>query len=627
MLLLVVLPVVMMGVLFYLAFSDLIEQKAANYFRLALRDADRMLAYAMNEINSVTDLAVTQDAVQELLKAPPQWISTEQARELNSYIMTHPKVTSFSLYNNERLVYRTNFSSVDVPYEELIRSDAYRRAEARNGRPLWLAPGENEWSRSRTGEIVILRKIKEFHTLRDIGTLLVTVKADVLEQVFWEASVDGDILLLNGGGQIIYSKSGRRVGERLEPSLLAALQQPEEKDYRIRPFAGERSFIAYLPTTQNEWVMMAVTPVNRLFQEVKLVRNLAVAIVMFLLFTAYLFEKLFISRLVSKILKTVKGLRQVEEGRFRELAETSASGDEADLLVHGFNRMTRQIRDLIAQVEQEQRQKKEAEMQALIAQINPHFIYNSLESINSLAVLHGNRDISRMVVSLGKLLRISISENKELIPLEMELEHVRHYMRIQKYRFEDKFEYEFDLPAHLKSVMTQKLIIQPIVENALYHAIEPMSGKGLVRVDVVDQGRDVLIRIRDNGAGFDVETLEKLDRLPRRKKTDSGVGLINVHDRLRMRFGPRYGVLVCSAPGYGTTVQIRIPKLEEAAEERGADDRRANDRRVEDRRADGGRDDDRFTGDRRDDGRSTEDRRADERAAHGGGAYERSEGP
>jgi two-component system sensor histidine kinase YesM len=568
MLLLVVLPVVMMGVLFYLAFSDLIEQKAATYFRLALRDADRMLAYAMNEINSVTDLAITQDAVQALLKAPPQWISNEQARELNSYIMTHPKVTSFSLYNNERLVYRTNFSSVDVSYEELVRSDAYLKAVQRNGRPLWLAPGENEWSRSRAGEIVILRKIKEFHTLRDIGTLLVTVKADLLEQVFWEASVDGEILLVNGKGQIVYSKSGLRVGEMLEPSVREALQAQGEKDYVIRPFAEESSFIAYLSTTQNEWVMMAVTPESRLFQEVKLVRNLAVAIVMFLLLTAYLFEKLFISRLVFKILKTVKGLRQVEEGRFKELTESHKSDDEADLLVRGFNRMTRQIRDLIAQVEKEQRQKKEAEMQALIAQINPHFIYNSLESINSLAVLQGNRDISRMVVSLGKLLRISISENKELIPLEMELEHVRHYMRIQKYRFEDKFEYELELPAHLKPVMTQKLIIQPIVENALYHAIEPMSGKGLIRVCVADQGRDVLIRVCDNGAGFDAETLEKLDRLPCRKKTDSGVGLANVHDRLRIRFGPRYGLLVCSAPGHGTTVQIRIPKLLEPAVER-----------------------------------------------------------
>lgn len=122
------------------------------------------------------------------------------------------------------------------------------------------------------------------------------------------------------------------------------------------------------------------------------------------------------------------------------------ANDESDSLIDGFNRMSSQINELIEQVQTEQGRKKEAEMQALMAQINPHFIYNSLESINSMAVLAGNRDISKMVISLGRLLRISISQNQELIPLQMEFEHVRHYLDIQKFRFEEKFSYELDLP-------------------------------------------------------------------------------------------------------------------------------------------------------------------------------------
>src|SRR5690606_19303901 len=162
--------------------------------------------------------------------------------------------------------------------------------------------------------------------------------------------------------------------------------------------------------------------------------------------------------------------------------------DERDLLVDGFNRMSTQIDELIEQVGTEQNRKKEAELQALVAQINPHFIYNSLESINSMAVLQGNKSISKMVVSLGKLLRISISENQELIPLQMEMEHVRHYMDIQKFRFEDKFAYDMQLSDELKYYKTQKLIVQPIVENALYHAIEPMEGSGLITIRAEEQG-------------------------------------------------------------------------------------------------------------------------------------------
>lgn len=204
-------------------------------------------------------------------------------------------------------------------------------------------------------------------------------------------------------------------------------------------------------------------------------------------------------------------------------------------------------------------------MQALIAQINPHFIYNSLESINSMAVLEGNRNISRMVVSLGKLLRISISENQELIPLQMELEHVRHYLNIQKVRYEDRFEYAIDMPEQLKHELTQKLIVQPIVENALYHAIEQMAERGRITISVQDAGEAIWIDVADNGPGFPLEALGLLGQpggwRAERKYKDKGVGMMNVHERVRLRFGSGYGLLVCSAPGYGSTVRIRVPKL------------------------------------------------------------------
>ncbi|MNE39003.1 Sensor histidine kinase YehU [compost metagenome] len=204
-------------------------------------------------------------------------------------------------------------------------------------------------------------------------------------------------------------------------------------------------------------------------------------------------------------------------------------------------------------------------MQALMAQINPHFIYNSLESINSMAVLAGNRDISKMVISLGKLLRISISQNQELIPLQMELEHVRHYLDIQKFRFEDKFSYRIDLPDTLRQVMTQKLIVQPIVENALYHAIEQMEEHGEITISAQRSSKDIIIIVKDNGPGFDLSTLMSLwdtEHSNPKKYADSGVGLRNVHERLNIRFGHPYGIMVCSSPGFGSTICIRIPTIQ-----------------------------------------------------------------
>jgi two-component system sensor histidine kinase YesM len=257
-------------------------------------------------------------------------------------------------------------------------------------------------------------------------------------------------------------------------------------------------------------------------------------------------------------------MKRVKQGIFTPITTRYRADDESDFLIDGFNRMSSQISELLVQVQTEQGRKKEAEMQALMAQINPHFIYNSLESINSMAVLQGNKDISKMVISLGKLLRISISQNQELIPLQMEFEHVRHYLDIQKFRFEDKFSYLINLPEGLRSFMTQKLIVQPIVENALYHAIEPMEDPGIIEITAYEMGTDMLIIVKDNGPGFDLAKMMNLwdnEGIGQKKYSDSGVGLKNVHERLNIRFGSPYGLLVCSSPGFGSTIRIRIPKI------------------------------------------------------------------
>lgn len=564
--LLLFLPVVMMGAISYFAFSGMIENKTSSYYALSLQDTDSKLKYALNEVNTVTDLAITQNSIQQLLKSPPPFITSELQQEINSYVMIHPKITSFSLYTNQGLLYRSGASPTDMTFEQLKSAPWHERMQELNGRPLWIGPGENAFHGLEGPAVLHARVIKDYHSLENIGVLVVYVKPDILEQVFWEASTlnEGNIILVNQSGSIVYSKSGEHVGENVDFTFLNPESGQTAKEFFIEDYYGVRSFMTHLPSFNPYWNLVAITDLDKLQADSGAIRNVVLAMVMFLLLTAFVFENFFVSRLVQTIIKTVKGLKDVERGTFREIRMQHESKDETGMLVTGFNRMSRQIRELITQVETEQKRKKEAEMQALVAQINPHFIYNSLESINSLAVIHGNQDISRMVISLGKLLRISISESQELIPLSMEIEHVKHYMNIQKYRFGDKFDFDIELPNRLKSVLTQKLIIQPIVENALYHGIESMEGNGFIKVRVTDHLDDILIDIEDNGPGFGPGALSGLwsdsDRQPKKYK-DNGVGLKNVHERLRLHLGSPYGIVICSWPGHGTIIRIRVPKM------------------------------------------------------------------
>lgn len=558
--LLVFIPVILMGSISYYSFSNAMENKSSNFYWISLLETDRKLNFALNEVATVSNSAITQPIIQKLLKQPNFVVTYEQRQDINNLI-NHPMITSFGLYSKDKLQYQFN----EMSFEDLTKQSWYGAMKAAEGRPVWVGPGEN--GSASTGKPVLIqaRLIKDYYSLEDIGALVIDVKPDILDQVFWDAATlkQGDILLVNKQGNIVFDKSGTHIGERTDFPFLQD-EGSGGKGYYTDKYQGEKSLITYLPSHNKDWYLVAITPSKLIASESLSIRNIAIVLVLVSLISAFLFDRFFVRRLVRSIISAVNGMKRVQQGIFVPITSAVRSEDETDLLTDGFNRMSTQITELIQQVQTEQARKKEVELQALVAQINPHFIYNSLESINSMAVLQGNRDISKMVISLGKLLRISISENQQLIPLSMEMEHVRHYLDIQKFRFEDKFSYHIEVPESLKYYLTQKLIVQPIVENALYHAIEPMEANGTISITATENERDILIDVKDNGPGFDPDTLLHLwskDWGTLKKYRENGVGLKNVHERLRIRFGGHYGIMICSSPGFGSIIRIRIPKI------------------------------------------------------------------
>ncbi len=560
--LLVFIPVIVMGTVTYYNFSNAMEKKSSNFYWISLLETDRKLKFALNEINSISNSFITKLDNQQSIKDPSFVLTYDSKQEINKLLIDHPMITSFSLYGKDRLLYQYN---APMSFAELTQQTWFNMMESAEGRPVWSGPGENGSELSGNPVLIQARVIKDYYSLEDIGYLVIYVKPDLLDQIFWEAATlkKGDILLVNKQGNIVFNKSGKSIGQLTDFPFLQS-NYTKEQDYYIDNYQGEKSLITFLPSHNSNWYLAAITPMNLISSESVSIRNIAIILSTMSLLSAILFDHFFVRRLVRSINSAVNGMKRVKQGIFMPITTPLLADDESDLLIDGFNRMSTQIHELIEQVQTEQGRKKEAEMQALMAQINPHFIYNSLESINSMAVLQGNKDISKMVISLGKLLRISISQNQELIPLQMEFEHVRHYMDIQKFRFEDKFSYLINIPETLKTYMTQKLIVQPIVENALYHAIEQMEEPGVIEIEAHENGPDIIIIVKDNGPGFDLAKMMSLwdnEVSIQKKYSDSGVGLKNVHERLNIRFGNPYGILVCSSPGFGSTICIRIPKI------------------------------------------------------------------
>ncbi|MNW52178.1 Sensor histidine kinase YehU [compost metagenome] len=208
----------------------------------------------------------------------------------------------------------------------------------------------------------------------------------------------------------------------------------------------------------------------------------------------------------------------------------------------------------------------------LQAQIKPHFLFNTLESINVLAVQNEGRKVSEMVLRLASILRISI-QDKEEIQIGLEIEHLRSYLEIQKFRFDELFDYQIDIPLELMNHMVLKLTLQPLVENSIQHGFEGIPYKGNIRVTGRMEPDRIILMVEDNGIGMSNESLSliqyanleetlthKLEPYPNHERR--GLGLRSVYDRLRLQYGNRYGLYICSHPGCGTIIQCVIPKYE-----------------------------------------------------------------
>jgi len=237
--------------------------------------------------------------------------------------------------------------------------------------------------------------------------------------------------------------------------------------------------------------------------------------------------------------------------------------DELSDLAEDFNVMVVDIKKLMHKVYQQQKEERQRELQVLQSQINPHFLYNTLDTLQWKALEHGAHELSDLIVSLSSFFRISLSKGKEFITLEKELEHVKNYLVIQQFRYRDILEYNIDCDTELFKCSLPKILIQPLVENAIYHGIKPKLGNGAIRISVFEEDDILKIVVKDDGVGMNKEKLNQIKNNLDKHYTGNNYGLYNVSRRIFLNFGEDYGLDIDSEENAGTTVTVRLPKMME----------------------------------------------------------------
>ena len=286
--------------------------------------------------------------------------------------------------------------------------------------------------------------------------------------------------------------------------------------------------------------------------------SMIVASVVSVFFTIII-SSMFSKRITSPIYKLNEYMKKFQRGSLSSKVEVEGQKELVELS-ESFNEMIDEISTLMNQVMSEQRAKRKTQMIALQNQINPHFLYNTLDSILWLNENKLNEDVEKMIVALSRFFRTSISTEKNIIPLSEEIEHAKNYLLIQKIRYHNKFSYVFEVDDHLLDFNVLKLGLQPVVENAIYHGIHPEDGKGIITIRAYESETSVILEVENTGYGISQVDIDKIYDNFKDKETSKHIGLKNISQRLQLYYGEMSKVEIVSEPDEHTIVRLIFPK-------------------------------------------------------------------
>ena len=588
-------PLLVTGIFSYSRSSNAMKAKISTYSVQIVDQVSKNIQreLARLEYDSV-DIAIS-DIVQGTLNGYKDM--SEFDRHNASLILQESVVKKFSflhyvsdvlLYTNDsrRIIAYGDNSMFNFVLEPLYLDGLLRQAKEKKGAPVWAVVSKDnevhlvnraETAGDRRYGILICRSIKDLSVANQtgyqssgtqIGYIVIRTNEKYISDIYRDIDIGrgADIFIMDSQGYVISGRDPQMEITRKyqKGDISQHIRGSVKSGTRVVRFAGDReaSLIAFSPIENTDWFVVSVIPFTYLNKESENIGTYTFAVGIICFFLAVLLS-LFISKSISLPLKRlIRSMNEAKKGRL-SVNVTDVSRDEIAEVTSNYNSMLYDIRELLENIKSKEKQKRAAELKALQAQINPHFLSNTLNTAKWLAGVQNAANIEKLLTALIDLLHASIGKGHELIRLGEEIEYLRNYIAIQEFRYSDKFQVRFEIQEEALDSKILKFLLQPLVENSIIHGIEPMEGRGLIVVKAVITDGYLMIRITDNGVGIPAEVLQKIlseDSRPS-KSSFSGIGVSNVEERIKLFFGEPYGIHIESVPYLFTTIEIMLPAM------------------------------------------------------------------
>jgi len=520
--------------------------------------------------------SVVQDNLQKTQPAPNSLESAlysgPTASMMNQMLVTG-SFDYLALYGNrnEEPLYQvaTDDSSGPRTFGLIRENDVFVQASELNGAALWFSlaePGNAFIEYNRNEKLGMGRIIRSAFTGEKLGFILVGVNHQTIRNNYLRNLYDKDhgIAVLDRDGTLILS-AGK---EFYDPDILASTMNRNhgKPDSVIRTANGEELLLSY-STMENGWSIVYAVPLSLLTKELISIKQFVLIVILACILVSIPISMVLSAFLTAPIKRLLSSMRRFQNGHFDERVEVKYQ-DEIGMLSQGYNTMVSNIKTLVDESYVLRLREKEAELKALQAQINPHFLYNMLDMIFWEAEHSGQERISEMVVTLSRLFRLSLNHGKSFTSVGKERQFIEQYLSLQQMRFKDKLTFRVDIPQAMDQYVILKLCLQPFIENALIHGIERKREGGYVYVTGTVEDQHLRFTIEDNGDGMEPKTLEEITKIKNESDVHTvhetgGYAVQNVLQRLRHYYKEDYALDYFSQPRVGTRVTLTIPAITE----------------------------------------------------------------
>ena len=406
--------------------------------------------------------------------------------------------------------------------------------------------------------IQMIKMVKDLQTYKPIGYIRFGLKRNYIEKMAKNINFGSD------GGVVIFDENLNKISGIAHDSVLSKLLKEKPSIGNFSYSEGKNEYTAvHIHSDSTGWTTVGVIPLRYINKDLAGIQYLTVIIIVLTIIIGVTVSVIIAQSLILPLENTVNALEKFSRGDFAVRLKENRC-DEIGKLNRIFNKAIKEINELMQKVTQSEILNKEMEFKTLQSQMNPHFLYNTLDTINWLAFKEKQTEICNLVAAISSLIRASISNKKSIITIEQELDYVKNYIYIQHIRYKDRFDIIYDIDESLLKQAVPKLIIQPIVENAIIHGIENSKNKNLLYISVKHENECIVIIVKDTGIGMTDEKVSELLKEPLNtegdeQKAHTNLGLYAVHKRIQLMYGDLYGITVHSQAGEGTTVTLHIP--------------------------------------------------------------------